>query len=200
LSAETNNDFAQQTSGRFIWLVASSHPADEAIAIAAHHHLLAHDPNALLIVAPRDITNGQQIVDTANAAGLTASRRSGGDPMDRQIYVADTFGELGAWYRAADAALIGGTFDDTEGHNPWEAAALETRILHGPRTANFAADFAALAAHGASTLVTNAAELGDALTTQDHATFVEAATSLMHQYKKNFDVLCADIVELEKRS
>ena len=44
----------------------------------------------------------------------------------------------------ADVALVGGTFDETEGHNPWEPARLGAAILHGPRTANFAHDFAAL--------------------------------------------------------
>jgi len=42
--------------------------------------------------------------------------------------------------------MIGGTFDTIEGHNPWEPAALDTAILHGPHVANFALDFEALSA------------------------------------------------------
>ena len=131
-------------TGRFVWITAPSHPADEAVALAAHKKLQETVPDALLIIAPRypdrRITTNQ----------TTAVRSQGALPQDEAIYIADTFGDLGLLYRIADAVLIGGTHDDTEGHSPWEAATLETAVLHGPRIANFMPDYAALHAADAA--------------------------------------------------
>jgi 3-deoxy-D-manno-octulosonic-acid transferase len=63
----------------------------------------------------------------------------------------------------ARAAYIGGTNDDTEGHSPWEAIALNTPVFHGPRTQNFTADFSQLNEHGLSHLSTKPDELAAAL-------------------------------------
>ncbi len=131
---------------RRIWLLASSHPADEAVALAAHRMVCAADPSALLIIAPRDVTRAEVIAKAALEHELSAVLRSSDALPDdaNSIFIADTYGELGTWYRAAPIALIGGTFDRIQGHNPWEPAALETAILHGPKVANFAMDFKSL--------------------------------------------------------
>ena len=39
-------------------------------------------------------------------------------------HLADTFSEMGLWYACSAHALIGGSFCDVEGHNPWEALQL----------------------------------------------------------------------------
>lgn len=143
---------------RFVWIAAPTHPEDEAIALTAHTALLETTPNALLIIAPRS-------PDRAVATGLAAATRSKGEipGSGHSVFIADTFGELGTLYRLAQAALIGGTFGDTEGHSPWEAAALNTAILYGPRTANFAPDFVALAKGGGAVAVSGAEDVVRAL-------------------------------------
>lgn len=147
----------RELSGKPVWLLASSHPEDEAVALSA----LRQDE--VLIIAPRDPARGAEILAAARALGAKATLRSVvGNQIDGRVYIADSFGELGLWYRLADRALIGGTFGATEGHNPWEAAALGCAILHGPRTANFAADYAILDNHEGARLV-DAATLRDAL-------------------------------------
>ena len=57
------------------------------------------------------------------------------------IFVADSIGELGLWYKASEVALIGGTFSDVEGKNPWEALHLDCVITFGPRYLKFKDDF-----------------------------------------------------------
>ena len=57
------------------------------------------------------------------------------------IFVADSIGELGLWYKASEVALIGGTFSCLEGKNPWEALHLDCAITFGPRHAKFKDDF-----------------------------------------------------------
>jgi 3-deoxy-D-manno-octulosonic-acid transferase len=106
------------------------------------------------------------IVRAARGAGLAVARRSAGQGPDALpdggVYLADTFGEAGLWYRLAPVALVGGGFG-TGGHNPWEAAALGCAVLHGPDVANFAPDYAAFHAAGAARAVPDAAALAAAL-------------------------------------
>lgn len=134
--------------GRDFWLLASSHPEDEAVALAlpANGHLL--------VIVPRVPGRGPAIAAAAKAAGREVSLASAGGPMARDLHVHDTFGDLGLWYRLAPFTVIGGTFGPVEGHNPWEPAALGCAVLHGPRVANFAADYRALDQAGAALAVT----------------------------------------------
>ena len=146
-------------AGRRIWAVAPAHPADEMIALSAHATLRDTDPDALLIIAPRDPQRRDAFTEDYPKRSLGAVP----GPAD-PVWLCDTFGDLGLVYRLADTVLIGGTFSAIEGHNPWEAATLDTAILHGPRIANFAADYAALQAADGARCVTDAASLAAALT------------------------------------
>lgn len=128
-------------------LLASSHPEDETALFAA---LQAARPRPLVLIAPRDPARGGAIAARAAEYGLTATRRSAGEGPTADLWIVDTLGEMGLWFRLCPVTLIGGTFGPTEGHNPWEPAALGSAILHGPRIANFAPDFAALHAAGAA--------------------------------------------------
>jgi 3-deoxy-D-manno-octulosonic-acid transferase len=66
------------------------------------------------------------------------------------IYVADTIGELGLFYRLAHVVFMGGSIVEHGGQNPIEAAKLGKPILHGPNVWNFHDIYAALdAARGA---------------------------------------------------
>ncbi len=142
-------------TGRLPWLLASSHPEDEATALAAQATLFAQDRRRLLILAPRDPGRGAELVAACTTHGLPATRRTQGQgPEGAAVWIADTFGEMGIWYRLSAATLVGGTFGPTEGHNPWEPAALGSAVLHGPRVANFATDFALLDGAGAALEVT----------------------------------------------
>lgn len=176
-------------AGRFVWAVAPAHDADMALALAAHDLLRAQMPDALLIIAPRH---------PARPMPIAAPRRSQGalprahDP----IWLCDTFGDLGLVYRLARAALIGGTQDATQGHNPWEAAGLDCAILHGPQTANFAADFAALAAAGAALPVHSAAQLATALLRPDLPDLAAAARASASAAARACDALALDLIGL----
>ena len=150
---------------RKIWLHGPSHPAGEMVALKAQKMLLSEEPDALLIIAPRASARGEEIVASAEALGLKSCLRSK-NPVPRagdQVYVADTYGEMGLWYRLASTALIGGTFGPVQGHNPWEAARLGAAILHGPQTANFRADYERLAQARAAIALTTPEEVAMAL-------------------------------------
>ncbi|WP_444443920.1 3-deoxy-D-manno-octulosonic acid transferase [Rhodobacter capsulatus] len=142
--------FQAALSGRKVWVAASTHAEDEAVVIEAAKALAAQDPAWLLILAPRLPARAETIQDALTRAGLSSSRRSTGGMPDAatQVYLADSFGELGLWYRLARVACVGGSFGPVGGHNPWEAVCLGLPLLAGPVTHNFAADYADLAAAG----------------------------------------------------
>ena len=97
--------------------------------------------------------------------GFRVRLRSTGElpRADDQIYVADTLGELGLWYRVAPVSFVGGSMVKSGGHNPYEPALLESAIVHGPHLFNFSQDFGRLESAGATIRVTSAKELADAV-------------------------------------
>ncbi len=148
---------------RPVWLAASTHDGEEALAAEAHRRVLQARPDTLLIVAPRHPTRAG---DAATALqGLATARRTAGDAIgpDTQVYLADTLGEMGLWYRLAQAAFVGGSFGDVGGHNPFEPVSLGAAVIHGPDAANFADIYRQLDAEGAARRITSAETLAEAV-------------------------------------
>lgn len=135
-------------AGRPVWAAVSTHPGEEAAAIAAHRAAAGRLPGLLTIVAPRHPERGGAVAEEAAAAGLAVARRSIGEAPARgvDVYVADTFGEMGLWLRLAPFVFVGGSLTPVGGHNPYEPATLGALVAHGPHVANFADAYAALGA------------------------------------------------------
>lgn len=190
--------FESALSGRAHWLVASSHPEDEALALAAHAIRLKTDPDALLIIAPRLPERAPAILSAIRAAGMIAAQRSKADPitLQTQVYLADTYGEMGLFYRLSGAVFIGGTSSDIEGHNPWEAARLGCAILHGPRTANFGADYAQLSQAKAAQVIDTPEALAKVLGEPGLAEQAARATVLIDAHVDRLDKLCQKLLGL----
>ena len=178
-------------TGRNPVLLASSHAEDEFVALSA---LRAAHPRPLLFIAPRDPHRGAEIATRVAEHGLTATRRSAGQRPTADVWIVDTFGEMGLWYRLCATTLIGGTFGPTEGHNPWEPAALGSAILHGPRTANFAADYTALHQAGAAQPVQPEAVIADL--TADHSAMAARAKALSDAAQGALAPLATDLLKL----
>jgi 3-deoxy-D-manno-octulosonic-acid transferase len=136
------------TAGRPVWLAASTHPGEEAAAIAAHRRLAARHPGLLTVIVPRHPDRGAEVA--ALAGDLPVARRAeAGEPgPDVAVYVADTLGELGLFYRLAAVAFVGGSLAPHGGQNPLEPARLGCPVLTGPHTWNFAEIVARLEAAG----------------------------------------------------
>ncbi|MBM5796655.1 MAG: 3-deoxy-D-manno-octulosonic acid transferase [Cyanobacteria bacterium K_Offshore_0m_m2_072] len=180
-------------AGRRLWLAASTHPGDEAEAIAAQRRL----PGWLLILVPRDPRRADAIAAQLAAAGLPAVRRSRGETPDPEhaVWLADSYGELGLWYRLAPVALVGGGFDRIGGHNPWEPAALGAAVLHGPDVANFTADYAMLHAVDAARAVAPGA-LAAVLQQPDLPAVAARASALVRQQQGRLAPLARDLAAL----
>ncbi|MCA3281102.1 MAG: 3-deoxy-D-manno-octulosonic acid transferase [Roseomonas sp.] len=124
-------------AGRLVWLSASTHPGEDEIILSAHRLLAPDHPGLLTVIVPRHPPRGPDIA--ALAGDLPVARRGAGQEAGAgvAVYVADTLGELGLFYRLARVALIGGSLVPHGGQNPLEAARLGCPILIGPHHFNF---------------------------------------------------------------
>lgn len=133
---------AAKTAGRMLWVYASTHAGEEEIACRLHGILKNNHPDLLTIIVPRHPARGEEIEALCRAQNLITQRRSleptGTPEPETDIYIADTLGELGLFYRIAPIACIGRSFsrDGGGGHNPLEAAQLGCAVLHGPYVQN----------------------------------------------------------------
>ena len=133
-------------AGRPVWLAASTHPGEEAMIAVAHKEIAKTHPGLLTIVAPRHPGRG-----AALAAELSAPRRAAGQepPATEGIWIADTIGELGLWYRLAPIAFVGRSLiAPGGGQNPLEPARLGCAIAVGPHAGNFTDHLALLRGAG----------------------------------------------------
>ncbi|TAG11682.1 MAG: 3-deoxy-D-manno-octulosonic acid transferase [Rhodobacterales bacterium] len=192
-----------QLAGRKVWVAASTHAADEAVVIAAQALLQAHDPAWLLLLTPRLPARAAEVGAALTAAGLSFAQRSRGEPSTPQtaVLLADTFGELGLWYRLAKCAFIGGSFGGLGGHNPWEAVCLGLPVLSGPDTANFRADYADLAALGLAQVLPaddSAAALAAKVLQDTSPSQLDAVHALIDTARDEVALLARDLLSLMK--
>ena len=183
--------------GRKIWVAASTHPGDEHEAIAAQKELFAQNREWLLILIPRDIGRSAEIATNLVQAHLPfVSRSKGEKPSEKDtVWLADSYGELGLWYRIASNALIGGGFDNIGGHNPWEAAHLKTKVFYGPDTDNFEDDYKLLEDVGAACMV-EPGQLANALSTIKLNNATARVNAIVTNEKGNLNGLAEDFLRL----
>lgn len=148
---------------RPVWLLASSHPGEEALALQVHALLRQQHTNALLVIAPRAPARGREVLAMYPQGTLLRSASSNLPSHQDSVYVADTIGEMGLWYRLAQVAMLGGSWVPVGGHNPHEAIALGCHVLHGPSVWNFAESYEDLDAQGMSAEITAAKDLAEAV-------------------------------------
>jgi 3-deoxy-D-manno-octulosonic-acid transferase len=149
---------------RLVVVAASTHPGEEDIVLDAHRRLAVYFPGLLTVIVPRHPDRGPQIAQLAQSLGLSARLRSREEMPSAAdgIYVADTLGELGLFYRLSPIVFMGGSFARMGGHNPVEAVKLGAATVHGPHIENWSEVYEALGAAGGARLAAD----GEALVKQ----------------------------------
>ncbi len=134
----------QQIGTRPLLIAAQTHPGEDETVLPAHDILRRQFPDLLTILVPRHIERGPEIAELCGAR--KAARRAAGEQIgaETQVYIADTLGELGLFYRLAPFCFIGGTLVALGGHNPLEPAVLNCAILAGPYRASAAKAYEAI--------------------------------------------------------
>jgi 3-deoxy-D-manno-octulosonic-acid transferase len=152
-------------AGRPMWMAASTHPGEEEVAAEVHRAIEGRFPNLLTIIVPRHPDRGADAAEIAREAELRCVRRSDGEQphRDTDVYVADTIGELGLFYRLSPLVFMGGSLVPHGGQNPIEPAKLGSAILHGPHVHNFTEVYSAIDRAGGALPIPDGPTLARAL-------------------------------------
>lgn len=150
---------------RPVFLAASTHRGEDEDVIEAHIEVMRKVPNLLTIIVPRHPERGGEIAHLVQEYQLVPAMRSRNHLPDRgtNIYVADTIGELGLFYRLAPIVFMGGSLIKHGGQNPIEPAKLDSAILHGPYVHSFASIYSELNRQHAAATVTDTHSLAASL-------------------------------------
>ena len=182
-----------QIGDRPVLCLASSHEADEKIVLNA---LGSIPENMLIVLVPRKIERSRLIRRTIEDMGVSVSVGDQYIDSNIRVHLVDKFGELGIWYRMCSIAFIGGTFDETQGHNPWEAIHLNRPVLHGPNINNFKLDYAQLDTVGLSHLIFNSDGLANYLELTCHKTSAQQESESFNPLVTDLDNLATDLLAL----
>lgn len=148
-------------AGRPVWLAASTNAGEEALLLPVHDALATRFPGLLTIVVPRHPERGAEIAALAAPRPVTRRATGGDPPAAPGIWVADTLGELGLFYRLVGHAFIGRSLVPLGGQNPIEPARLGCAVAVGPHVFNFTEAVEVLEQAGALSRVADAAALAD---------------------------------------
>jgi 3-deoxy-D-manno-octulosonic-acid transferase len=144
------------------WLAASTHEGEETLVVSVHRRLLEAFPDLVTIIVPRHPERGAAVA--ALAVDVPVTRLSAGQaPVPGGVFVADTLGQLGLFYRACPFAFVGNSLLGFGGHNVVEPARLGRAVIVGPHVENFAEPVARLRAAGGLKEVADAGELAAAV-------------------------------------
>jgi 3-deoxy-D-manno-octulosonic-acid transferase len=158
--------FSASLATRPVWLAAMTQPAEVPPVLQAHRATLRLAHRLLLILVPDRPADGDAAAADISAAGLLAARRSAGELPDdgTQVYLADTRGEMGLWYRLSPVTFMASSLESGHGgRDPYEAAALGSAVIYGPNVGHYLDAYSRLLAGGAARLAGDAASLSGAL-------------------------------------
>ncbi|MFH0702053.1 MAG: 3-deoxy-D-manno-octulosonic acid transferase [bacterium] len=153
-------------------IAGSTHKNEDEIILSVFKRLKQEFSDLKLIIAPRHPERNSQVLKLISMTGFKFGLKSKNSNFEENdIILLDTMGELGKLYSIAYLAFIGGSFSNTGGHNPLEAAIYGVPVLSGPTVFNFKDIYYYMTNDNAANIVNNEQELyfilHDLLTDQD---------------------------------
>ena len=183
-------------SNKSVWVVGSSFHEDEKIAIDTQKLLIDRDIRKLLVLVPRFPDRVDELLNLLKDFEVKVRSKGESPDVNTDIFVVDSIGELGLWYKASEVALIGGTFSNVEGKNPWEALHLDCVITYGPRYLKFKDDFKLLENLKLAHQIGNAQDLFKILSRKDKKNITDSVRKLKKTLKKNLNSLSKELLFL----
>jgi 3-deoxy-D-manno-octulosonic-acid transferase len=122
-------------AGAPVFTAGSTHPPEEPVVIDAWLEARKKAPGLKLAIVPRHPERLSETEALLRARGVNFSRWSAGAPGASCLLV-DAMGLLQAFYAASAVCFVGGTLDDTGGHNLLEPALFGKPALFGPNYRN----------------------------------------------------------------
>ena len=160
------DEMGQILAGRPIWLAAMVQRDELRMILEVHQKVSRMALRLLLILVPDDETDGDEFLDLLKEEGFNTAVWSNGEVPDEacQVLLADTWGDLGLWYRLSPLTFMASSL--TQGHgggDPYEPAALGSAVLYGPHVGRYLSTYSRFAAAGAARIVKDADSLAAAL-------------------------------------
>lgn len=123
--------------GAPVLVAASTRVGEDEAVLAAFAHVRTVHPDARLVIVPRHPERGAPVAALARDAGWNVVLRTADSaPVNFDVYVIDTIGELNAFYAACDVCFVGGSLVPVGGHNLLEPASLGLATVTGPMHQN----------------------------------------------------------------
>ena len=153
-------DIDLNTNNSKVLIAGSTHKGEDEIVLRVYKKLKELIPNLKLLLAPRHITRTpdvQNLIKSFNFSyNLYSKNNKFNDNSD--ILLLDVMGELAKLYAKIDVAFIGGSFNNTGGHNPLEAIIFDKPTISGPSIKNFRDIYSILKMNNAAFVVNNEEE------------------------------------------
>ena len=166
----------QAIGTRPVLLAAQTHPGEDETILPAHDALRGQFPDLLTILVPRHTERGSDLEMLCGARAFRRRSTAGKISDQTAIYIADTMGEMGLFYRLARFCFLGGTLVPLGGHNVLEPARLHCAVLAGPNIASAPGAYEAIFAAQGFGLVTSSADIArEAARLLSDATLANAA-------------------------
>jgi 3-deoxy-D-manno-octulosonic-acid transferase len=152
------------SAGERFFVAGSTHPGEEHVVLDVFRKLRASHPGLCLILIPRHVERGPEVLEIVRRAGLGDAIAMkdvlAGRPRHRErIVVVDVIGELFKIYSLAEVVFCGGSLVPKGGQNILEAAAWGKVVLYGPHMEDFLPEKALLEEAGAGIPVRDAGEM-----------------------------------------
>jgi len=150
--------------GERVFVAGSTHEGEEEIVFRVYRKILERYPHFKLIIVPRHIERGQDVLAIARQSGFSdvitmTEIRGGKRPSDERVIIIDVIGELFKVYGLATVVFCGGSLVPRGGQNILEAAAWGKIVFYGPSMDDFMDEKALLEEAGAGIPVRNGDEL-----------------------------------------
>ena len=128
----------QYREDKKIIFIAGSRPGEESLLLNAMDDDFY--TRFYVVIAPRHPERGEEIGALLSRRGITFARRADNtapESAKAAVYIADTLGEMDAFYAFCDVAVIGGSFLPFGGQNPIEAMSAGAAAVIGPHAENY---------------------------------------------------------------
>ena len=163
-AVEACRSWAGLTDQHVVWLVGSTQPGEEAMALSIYKTLMPKHPSLRLILVPRHPQRFDEVDQLIRSFELVPRRRSKVSEQPKEwlaqrVTLVDTIGELRNWWGTAQIATVGGSFGSRGGQNMLEPAGYGCAVSFGPDTRNFKQISQTLLDANASVRVNNETEL-----------------------------------------
>lgn len=121
-----------------LFVAASTHKEDEDVILKVIYKLKLENIDYFPIVILRHPERVEDVIAECNKMGMSVTSRKNDifPDLNKDIFIVDTFGELGLFYSLAQIVFVGGSFK-RGGHNLLEPAYFGKVILLGPDMSNF---------------------------------------------------------------